>query len=474
MTRPVARRLFALLFSFSLVAALAAPVAAVDGATYVTLVNQRRASVGLGPVGLHAAVDQVAVERAAHMAAHDDFRHDMTYIVNRLRALGVCFTGYGEIIAWEGGYSTYDPARTVQQWWNSPGHHAIIVGDYNAAGGSHSTSGATGKTYSAMVFVKLCSGTPVPPPPSEPSGPDAPVERLAGADRYATAAAISRARFGSGASTVFVATGASFPDALAGSPAAASRHAPILLTSPASLPGATATELARLGPSRIIVLGGPSAVSDAVVAQLSAYASVERWAGADRFATAAEISRATFGRGVSVAYVATARTFPDALSGGAVAGAMGGPILLVEADGIPAVTAAELSRLHPGRIVVLGGDSVVSEGVRAQLAGFASSGSATRLGGADRYATSVSISQSAFGADTAEAFVATGANFPDGLAGGPVAALVPGPLLLVGPNRLPASVAAELQRLSPDAVYVLGSGGAVSDGVVNAIDAALP
>lgn len=473
MTRPLARRLFALLCSFSLVATLAAPVAAVDGPAYVTLVNQRRASVGLGPVGLHAAVDQVAIERAAHMAAHDDFRHDMTYIVNRLRALGVCFTGYGEIIAWERGYSTYDPARTVEQWWNSPGHHAIIVGDYNAAGGSHSTSSATNKIYSAMVFVKLCSGTPVPPPPSESSGSDVPVARLAGSDRYATAAAISRARFGSGASTVFVATGASFPDALAGSPAAATKHAPILLTSPTSLPAATATELARLRPSRIIVLGGPSAVSDAVVAQLSGYASVERWAGADRFATAAQISRASFGGGVSVAYVATGRSFPDALSGGAVAGAARGPILLVEANSIPAVTAAELSRLRPGRIVVLGGEAVVSEGVRAQLAGFATSGSATRLGGADRYATSVSISRSAFG-DASEAFVATGANFPDGLAGGPVAALVPGPLLLVGPNRLPGSVAAELQRLSPDAVYVLGSGAAVSDGVVSAIDAALP
>ena len=108
------------------------------------------------------------------------------------------------------------------------------------------------------------------------------------------------------------------------------------------------------------------------------------------------------------------------------------------------------------------------------LAGLATSGSATRLAGADRYATSFQISRSAFGGGTDAAFVATGANFPDGLAGGPVAALVPGPLLLVAPTQLPGAVAGELQRLDPDAVYVLGSGGAVSDGVVGAIDAALP
>lgn len=479
MSRAVVRRLFALVLSTSLIATLGvAPSLAVDGSTYVALANQKRASVGLGPVGWHAAVDQVSIERANHMAQHDDFRHDMTYVVNRLNQLGVCFTGYGEIIAWERGYPTYDPARTIEQWWASPGHHAIIVGDYNAAGGSHATSAATGKLYSAMVWVKLCSTSAPPPPPSAPpssGGSATDIQRLAGNDRYATAAAISRARFGGGASTVFIATGGTFPDALAGSPAAARANGPILLTSSGSLPAATAAELDRLNPSRIVVLGGPAAVSDGVVAQLAGYGRVERWSGANRFETAATISRASFSPGVAVAYVATARTFPDALSGGAAAGRAGGPILLVEQNSIPAATTAELARLRPGTIIVLGGTGAVSDGVRAVLAGMATSGNAPRLAGSDRYATSVQISRSAYGSSGSDVvFVATGANFPDGLAGGPVAALVPGPLLLVAPGSLPGSVAAELQRLAPEDVYVLGSSGAVSDGVVNAIDAVLP
>lgn len=478
MSRPASRRLFAVLLSLSLVSAIGAPAVAVDGDLYVSLANQKRASVGLGPVGLDAAVDQVSVERAEQMASNDDFRHDMTYVVDRLRALGVCFTGYGEIIAWERGYPAYDPARTIEQWWASAGHHAIIVGNYNAAGGSHATSGATNKIYSAMVWVKLCAASTPPPPPPAPPVADggASVERLAGGDRYATAAAISTARFTGGASTVFIATGADFPDALAGSPAAASANGPILLTTSGSLPAATATELARLRPSRIVVLGGAGVVGDAVVNQLRSFAaSVERWSGANRFETAATISRATFGPGVAVTYIATARNFPDALSGGAVAGRAGGPILLVEQSGIPAATAAELARLSPGAIVVLGGEGAVSESVRAALAGYATSGSATRLAGNDRYATSVQISRSAYGSEGSDTvFVATGANFPDGLAGGPVAALVPGPLLLVAPTQLPGSVASELQRLDPSSVYVLGSSGAVSDGVVSAIGAALP
>ena len=173
--------------------------------------------------------------------------------------------------------------------------------------------------------------------------------------------------------------------------------------------------------------------------------------------------------------MATARSFPDALSGGAVAGLRGGPILLSEMDSIPAATAAALSALRPGAIIVLGGAGVVSEGVRAALAAYATSGSVTRLAGEDRYATSVAISRSAYGASGgATTFVATGTAFPDGLATGPVAALVPGPLLLVAPNRLPSAITAELQRLAPARVVILGGTGAVSDGVVQAIDAALP
>jgi putative cell wall-binding protein len=457
------RRLFSSLLALALVAALAAPAAAVDGDRFVALANQKRAEVGLPPVSLHAAVDQITVERANHMARHDDFRHDLTYVANRLKALGVCYRSYGEIIAWNTNTNeNHDPSQSITQWWNSSGHKAIMTGTYNAAGGSQARSTATKRNYAVMIFVLTCST----------ATKTTQISRLAGPDRYATAAAISKSRYSGGASTVFIATGIDFPDALAAAPAAARAKAPILLTTPTQLPAATATELGRLKPSKIVVVGGSGAVSDAVVGQLRGYASsVVRWAGADRFATAATVSSSSFGTG-GVAYIATGGSFPDALSGGATAGKVGGPILLVTRDGIPAATAAELKRLKPSAIVVFGGSGVVSDGVAAQLKGFSSS--VTRLAGQDRFGTSVAISKATHRGGSTAVFVATGSNFPDGLAGGPVAALLPGPLLLVGPNRLPESVRLELVRLGPGAVRVLGSSGAVSDGVVNAIRNALP
>ena len=468
MIHPVAgRRLVGLLTALTLLAALAAPAAAVDGDKYVALANDKRASVGLPSVSLSSAVDTISHERAVQMASSDDFSHRLEYVASRLKALGVCYTTYGEIIAWERGYATYDPARTIDRWWASTGHHAIMAGDYHVAGGSHKTSSASNKVYSVMIFVKLCSppvnGTTV-------------IERLSGGDRYATAAAISRSRFGSGASTVFIATGASFPDALAGSPAAAKANGPILLTAPNQLPSVTATELARLKPARIVILGGTGAVSAGVAASLAAYAgSVVRWEGPDRFGTAAAISSSSFAPGVPVAYVTTGSTFPDALSGGAIAGRNGGPILLVEGSSVPGATATELARLKPAKIVILGGTGAVSAEVAAALVPYATSGSVTRLAGADRYATAVEVSRASYGSAGSDAvFVATGANFPDGLAGGPVAALLPGPLLLVTPTQLPGLVATELDRLEPARVYVLGGTSSVSDGVVRSIAATLP
>ena len=303
------------------------------------------------------------------------------------------------------------------------------------------------------------------------------IQRLAGADRYSTAAAISKSRFGGGASTVFIATGASFPDALAGAPAAAKANGPILLTAKDALPSATATELYRLKPSKIVILGGSAAVSSAVASRLGSYAgTVVRWWGADRYGTAAAVSKAAFfAPGVAVAYISTGSNFPDALSGGAIAGRNGGPILLVKQGTLPGATATELARLKPSKIVILGGTSAVSSAVADALRRYATSGSVTRLAGADRYATAVQVSRASYGSAGSDAvFIATGSNFPDGLAGGPVAALVPGPILLVNPTRLPSVVASELDRLDPTKVFVLGGTSAISEGVVRSIDAILP
>lgn len=197
---------------------------------------------------------------------------------------------------------------------------------------------------------------------------------------------------------------------------------------------------------------------------------VTRQGGRDRYETAAAVSRASFDAGAPVAYVATGQNFPDALAGGVAAGLEGGPLLLARHSILPPSTIAELERLRPARIVVLGGSGVISDGVAALLEDY-TTGGVTRLSGADRYATAAAVSRAAFpgGASPPIAFVATGLNFPDGLAAVPAAVDARGPLLLVRGGSVPQATASELARLRPGRIVVLGGTGVVSEGVAAAL-----
>lgn len=289
------------------------------------------------------------------------------------------------------------------------------------------------------------------------------VARLAGVDRFATAAAVSAQTFGAGAPVAYVTTGADFPDALAGAAAAGSLGGPILLTEGSSLPATTATELSRLKPRRIVILGGTGVVSPAVESRLRSYAATERQAGADRYGTAAAASRGAFGPGAPVAYVATGTTFPDALAGGPAGGARRGPVLLVKGSTVPANTATELARLKPKQIVVLGGTGAVPASVETSLRRYAPT--VTRAAGADRFQTAAKVSSTTFGAGVPVAYVATGQDFPDALAGGAAGGHRGGPILLTNATSVPQATLGELSRLKPARIIVLGGTGVVSDAV---------
>ena len=199
------------------------------------------------------------------------------------------------------------------------------------------------------------------------------VDRQSGADRYATAANISRGTVPSHAPVVYIATGLNFPDALAAAAAAGQLGGPVLLVNPTSIPTVVKTELTRLKPDKIIIAGGTSVVSASVATQLDPYTSgpVVRQSGGDRYATAAAISAATFDPGAPVAYVATGLNFPDALAAGPAAAVRGAPTILVRAGSIPSPSAIELERLDPARIYVAAGPLIIGGAVQAQLLEYA-------------------------------------------------------------------------------------------------------
>ena len=174
------------------------------------------------------------------------------------------------------------------------------------------------------------------------------VERIKGADRYATAAEVARRvvdRLGDDYDGgVFIARGDTFPDALAVAPLAWQSRRPVVLTRPTSLPGATAAVLDEIGADSAVVVGGSPAVSEPVRLQIAGIVgSAARVSGGDRYATAVQVAAWGVNAGISsVEYVgvATGLNFPDALGGGIAAGAEGGVLLLTRPDTLSTSTSA--------------------------------------------------------------------------------------------------------------------------------------
>jgi hypothetical protein len=130
------------------------------------MVNGYRAGANLGPVAMHSVLDQVAVERSDELAADRQIGHDFPALKARLAQLGVCWERLGEIVLynWQ-----LDVATFGRQWYNSPGHNAIMLGqDFTHAAGSY-TTGSDGYHYAAMVFIKLCGHAPAAFAPSGPT-----------------------------------------------------------------------------------------------------------------------------------------------------------------------------------------------------------------------------------------------------------------------------------------------------------------
>lgn len=208
----------------------------------------------------------------------------------------------------------------------------------------------------------------------------------------------------------------------------------------------TITLRARNGDSRgstVTITDDPASAGPAVV----------RHGGDDRYEAAAGIALSTFSPGVGTVYLASGLVFPDALTGSALAGTQGAPVLLTRAGSLPAATAAALRTLGPDRVVVLGGVTTVSEDVLAQVRALGPS--VERIGGKDRYAVAANVAAT-YPSSTWSVFVASGEVFPDALAAASRAGLTGTPVLLTPGHRLSDAAAAQLARLSPSRIILVG------------------
>lgn len=320
--------------------------------------------------------------------------------------------------------------------------------------------------FAAPTVLILLATLLAAPPAVSAAEPTYEVDRLSGSDRFATAVAVSQRYYpASGVPVVYVANGFNFPDALSAAPAAARQGGPLLVVRPDSIPDTISAELDRLAPQKIVVVGGPGAVTDAVYAQLSAYATtITRVSGSNRYETSLAISQYAFPAGSSTrAFVAAGNNFPDALAAAGAAGGAGAPVILVDGlsrSGPTAATRTELNRLGVTNVVLAGGAAVVYPQIER---GLKTSYEVERYAGADRYGTSGVINRESF-ASARHIFVATGTAFPDALTAAAVAGARQEPLYVVPTNCIPPYVREDLETRGVTSVTLIGGTGALGSG----------
>lgn len=272
--------------------------------------------------------------------------------------------------------------------------------------------------------------------------------RVAGDDRFGTGAAVLSSTWGFPATdghtprvpVLYVANGRNFPDALSAGPAAAHEGGALAMTDRDALPAATVEVIERLAPERIVVVGGPAAVSAEVYDQLaSLQPAITRLGGADRYETSRLVTRHSF-LGSSTGeriYLATGEAFPDALAAGPAAHRDDAPVVLVR--GAQAVadapTRALMVELGKARAILVGGTASISRAYEASLAEQEPYFVTERRAGADRYETAAAL----VGGDSETIFVASGRGFADALIAGVVAAHDGASLVLSEQSCVPAA-----------------------------------
>lgn len=260
--------------------------------------------------------------------------------------------------------------------------------------------------------------------------------------------------------TVLLARDDLFADSLSSGGAQGLLDAPLLLTAGDVLDTRTRTELERLQPREVIILGGTAAVSDAVAEQVAAEGyEVSRVEGSTRLSTASALARriapetdsAVLARAFGSAD-APDQAFADALAAGALAAQLQHPLLLTEGEALSSTTADYLVEAGVERVLVIGGTAAITETVLEDLAALGIE--VDRVAGATRFETAVAIAAERGAPSAADA---DGTVLVDG--GSPVAWTDAFPAALFAGRSLSPVVLADVDTLPvPTAGWLAGGG----------------
>lgn len=285
------------------------------------------------------------------------------------------------------------------------------------------------------------------------------VIRIHGSDRFETAIKISN-RIAESSAIVLLANAQDYPDALAGSTLSGGKY-PLLFTNSDKLDDRIVSEIERLNPQMIIILGGEKSVSKEIETNLNQSYEIMRIGGADRYETMELIRDYSPQKS---AIITTGDNFPDALVSAPLAISKDANIVLTPKAAI-GDNALNILKKTSENLYIVGGENSITGSMKETIQSLNEFDSIKELYGDNRYSTSVKIAEEFF-SDTV--IIASGNVFPDSLAGSVLAGSLNAPILLSAPDKLDQS-AREYLKQNKDSInniIIVGGETALSEAVV--------
>ena len=220
---------------------------------------------------------------------------------------------------------------------------------------------------------------------------------MSGKDRYETSTKISKTGWTSGAKNVVIVNGneKNMVDGLSATPFATIKDAPVLLSNGKTLPASTISELKRLNPTNVYVIGGTASMPESVVSSIKSNtkATVTRIGGSTRYETSLAIAKQIDKiADVSKVYISSGTGEVDALSIASVAGREKAPILLTNVNSIDNKTYDFIRSESIKDAYFIGGDKKISNSVINQVDKVVSADvSKNRVAGRNRKDTNAAI-----------------------------------------------------------------------------------
>lgn len=304
------------------------------------------------------------------------------------------------------------------------------------------------------------------------TAPVSTVQRLGGATRIDTSLAIAEDQYKNAKpDAVVLATADDFPDALVGSGLAYKYNAPLLLVNKTVSDSQNVMNYINANltkDKKIYILGGTGAVSSEISDYLTLQGyTIVRFAGKDRYDTNEKVVAYLNAPKGTPLFIATGEDFPDALSISSIADIKGYSVMLNGKDSLSADVSSYIANVQPTDVYVVGGTGVLSANIETQIKNINGNINVVRLGGSDRYETSVMVADY-FKLNSAAITIAVGTNFPDAISGSVLAARDNSSVLLVDNSSI-SKQKDLINKLKITNIIVFGGEGVISPTAANSL-----